>query len=66
MARLPAIRAGEASAISGEERLQGIHGGLLARGHHDAVRTLRHPEVLARPTNRDGVFTFDLARDGRE
>ncbi|WP_024520279.1 patatin-like phospholipase family protein [Bradyrhizobium sp. Tv2a-2] len=35
-------------------------------GYHDAVRTLRHPEVLARPSNRDGVFTFDLARDGRE
>jgi NTE family protein len=35
-------------------------------GYHDAVRTLRHPEVLARPTNRDGVFAFDLARDGRE
>ena len=35
-------------------------------GYHDAVRTLRHPGVLARPTNRDGVFTFDLARDGRE
>jgi NTE family protein len=35
-------------------------------GYHDAVRTLRHPEVLARPTNRDGVFTFDLARDGQE
>jgi NTE family protein len=35
-------------------------------GYHDAVRTLRHPEVLARPTNLDGVFTFDLARDGRE
>jgi len=27
---------------------------------------LRHPDVLARPTNLDGVFTFDLARDGRE
>jgi NTE family protein len=35
-------------------------------GYNDAVRTLRHPEVLARPTNLDGVFTFDLARDGRE
>ena len=35
-------------------------------GYHDAVRTLRHPEVLARPANPDGVFTFDLARDGRE
>ena len=35
-------------------------------GYHDAVRSLRHPEVLSRPTNLDGVFTFDLARDGRE
>jgi NTE family protein len=35
-------------------------------GYHDAVRTLRHPEVLARPTSMDGVFTFDLDRDGRE
>ncbi|MGC2223744.1 MAG: patatin-like phospholipase family protein [Methylocella sp.] len=35
-------------------------------GYSDAVRTLRHPEVLQRPENRDGVFTFDLARDGRE
>jgi NTE family protein len=35
-------------------------------GYHDAVRTLRHPEVLARPTNHEGVFTFDLAVDGRE
>jgi NTE family protein len=30
------------------------------------VRTLRHPEVLQRPDTMDGVFTFDLARDGRE
>jgi NTE family protein len=35
-------------------------------GYHDAVRTLRHPEVLAPPTSLDGVFTFDLERDGRE
>jgi NTE family protein len=35
-------------------------------GYHDAVRTLRHPEVLACPTSLDGVFTFDLERDGRE
>ena len=30
-------------------------------GYHDAVRTLRHPEVLERPDTLDGVFTFDLA-----
>jgi NTE family protein len=35
-------------------------------GYDDAVRTLRHPEVLQRPNGRDGFFTFDLARDGRE
>jgi NTE family protein len=35
-------------------------------GYHDAVRTLRHPEVLQRPSTLDGVFTFDLALDGRE
>jgi NTE family protein len=35
-------------------------------GYHDGVRTLRHPEVLERPSNLDGVFTFDLGRDGRE
>ncbi|MGO9236096.1 MAG: patatin-like phospholipase family protein [Methylocella sp.] len=35
-------------------------------GYNDAVRTLRHKEVLQRPQNLDGVFTFDLARDGRE
>ena len=35
-------------------------------GYHDAVRTLRHPEILARPTSLNGVFTFDLERDGRE
>ena len=35
-------------------------------GYNDTVRTLRHPEVLQRPTNMEGVSTFDLARDGRE
>jgi NTE family protein len=35
-------------------------------GYNDAVRTLRHPEVLQRPNGGDGFFTFDLARDGRE
>jgi hypothetical protein len=35
-------------------------------GYHDARRTLRHPEVLRRPNNHTGVFTFDLAGDGRE
>ncbi len=35
-------------------------------GYFDAVRTLRHPEVFERPTDEDGVFTFDLAVDGRE
>jgi NTE family protein len=35
-------------------------------GYHAAVRSLRHREVLDRPTNHEGVFTFDLDRDGRE
>jgi NTE family protein len=35
-------------------------------GYHDALRTLRHPEVLARSTTADGVSTFDLEQDGRE
>lgn len=35
-------------------------------GYHDTVRTLRHPEVLERPLSIEGVFTFDLAQDGRE
>lgn len=35
-------------------------------GYHDAIRTLRHPELLERPTTDEGVFTFDLANDGRE
>ena len=35
-------------------------------GYHDTIRTLRHPEVLERPTTADGVFSFDLATQGRE
>jgi NTE family protein len=35
-------------------------------GYQDARRTLRHPEVLKRPTDHAGVLTFDLAADGRE
>jgi NTE family protein len=35
-------------------------------GYDDATRTLRHPEVLERPTNHEGVFSFDLALDGHE
>ena len=35
-------------------------------GYSDMERTLRHPEVLQRPQSPDGVFTFDLNRQGRE
>jgi len=35
-------------------------------GYHDAVRSLRHKEVLERPNNPQGFVTFDLRRDGRE
>jgi NTE family protein len=35
-------------------------------GYYDAVRTLRHQEVFERPSNLEGVFTFDLAQAGRE
>ena len=35
-------------------------------GYHDAVRTLRYPEVLQRPTNHEGVFAFDLDQDRHE
>lgn len=30
-------------------------------GYHDAIRTLRYPEVLQRPETPDGVATFDLS-----
>lgn len=33
-------------------------------GHHDAVRNLRQPEIFERPSRRDGVFVFDVLRDG--
>ena len=35
-------------------------------GYSDMERTLRHPEVLQRPQSPDGVFTFDLAAQGRK
>jgi NTE family protein len=35
-------------------------------GYHDARRTLRHPEVLERPKNLEGLFIFDLMQDSRE
>lgn len=35
-------------------------------GYNDAVRTLRHPEVLTPPNGSSGVRTFDVAHDGRE
>ena len=35
-------------------------------GYNDAIRTLRHPEALQRPTDQTGVATFDVAVDGRE
>ena len=35
-------------------------------GYHDAVRTLRHPEVLVPSESSSGVMTFDVAQDGRE
>jgi len=35
-------------------------------GYHDTLRTLRHPDVLKRPTNHEGVAVFDLEQDGRD
>jgi NTE family protein len=34
-------------------------------GYNDAVRALRHPEVLQRPDEVNGVFTFDLTKQDR-
>ena len=31
-------------------------------GYYDAVRTLRHQEVLERPSHLEGVFIFDVAQ----
>lgn len=35
-------------------------------GYHDTIRTLRHPHILERPSNHEGVAIFDLEHDGRE
>jgi hypothetical protein len=35
-------------------------------GDRDTRRTLQHPEVLKPANDHAGVFTFDLAADGRE
>jgi NTE family protein len=35
-------------------------------GYSDMTRSLEHPEVLQRPESPDGVFTFDLALQGRK
>lgn len=35
-------------------------------GYLDTIRTLRHPRILERPTNQEGVAVFDLEHDGRE
>ncbi|MBI1212080.1 MAG: patatin-like phospholipase family protein [Alphaproteobacteria bacterium] len=32
-------------------------------GHNDATRTLRHKEIFRRPTDLEGVHTYDLTRD---
>ncbi len=37
-----------------------------ATGYDDAVRTLRHPEVMQLPDRLEGVRTFDICREDRE
>ena len=32
-------------------------------GYQDAALTLQHPQIFERPTNREGVFTFDLLKE---
>jgi NTE family protein len=34
-------------------------------GYQDTLRTLRHPHLLARPANHEGVVIYDVERDGR-
>jgi NTE family protein len=46
----------EFSRLSMEEHWQA--------GYHDAVATLRHKEIFERPAEREGVFTYDIGRDG--
>ena len=35
-------------------------------GHNDATRTLRHKEIFERPTNLEGVYTYDLTQHDGE
>ncbi|MGP8027375.1 MAG: DUF3734 domain-containing protein [Acidocella sp.] len=35
-------------------------------GYKDAELTLRHPKILERPTNSEGVSSFDLLKEGRQ
>jgi NTE family protein len=35
-------------------------------GYFDTVRALRHPQVLERPRNSEGLYIFDFAVNGRE
>ena len=35
-------------------------------GYNDTVRTLRHPEAIARPGNAEGISIFDIAEHGGE
>ena len=35
-------------------------------GYNDTVRTLRHPEAVARPENAEGISIFDIAEHGGE
>ena len=35
-------------------------------GYHDVRRTLRHPEVLERPADLEGLRIFDLMQDSRQ
>ena len=35
-------------------------------GYNDTVRTLRHPEAIARPENAEGISIFDIAEHGGE